>query len=365
MTEFFRSFFSTNIWINTTSIIGVFFAIYLCILTNKQFLRGNKNVIIPAIFVAFVTLYIGLRPLWCYSDTGLYTLEFNLVQSGAWAHLPNEDGSEWFFKIVENICIEMTDASGWLLVVATFYVVGMAVAAYRWMPRHIMVALLFLFTTAFFWPYATNGIRNGMATSIALIGLSCFNRNIIQMIIGFSILYIAASTHNSLWLIVASSSAALFLRNTKTNLWVWISCLVLGIFLQNFFMEYFSGLIDDKRMAGYSQIEITTDVFSTTGIRWDFILYSAMPILLGWYTIIKRQIKDKTYEFLLHVYIFANSFWLLINSIAYSNRFGYISWFMYPILLAYPLCRFKIFKQQGLATGLILFASILFTHILL
>lgn len=364
MTEFFRSFFSAEIWTNSISIIGIFFAIYLCILTNKQFLKGNTNIAIPAIFVAFVTLYIGTRPLWCYSDTNLYTQMFNLVQSGVWPYLPGEGSSEWFFSAIENICIEMTDASGWLLVVATFYVVGMSFAAYRWMPRHIMVALLFLFTAFSFWGYAINGIRNGMATSIALIGLSCFNRNIIQIIIGFVILYIAASTHNSLWLIVASASVAIFLRNTKTNLWVWIACLVLGSVLQNFFMEYFSGLIDDGRMAGYSQIAVSTDSFSRTGIRWDFILYSAMPILLGWYAIIKRRIKDNTYEFMLHVYIFANSFWLLINSIAFSNRFAYISWFMYPILLAYPLCKFKIFKQQGLATGLILLASILFTYIM-
>ena len=364
MTEFFRSFFSTQIWINTTSIIGVFFAIYLCCLNNKQLLRGNKNIVIPTIFVAFVTLYIGLRPITSYGDTYLYTMIFNLVQSEEWSHLPSDGGGEWFFGVVEYMCVEMTDASGWLLVVATFYVVGMSIAAYRWMPRHIMVALLFLFTAFSFWGYATNGIRNGMATSIALIGLSCFNRSFLQLIIGYVILYIAASTHTSLWLIVVSASAALFLRNTKTNLWIWISCLILGLFLQNFFKTYFSGLIDDGRMAGYSQIDVSTEVFSGTGIRWDFILYSAMPILLGWYTIIKHRLKDNTYEFLLHVYIFANSFWLLINSIAYSNRFGYISWFMYPILLAYPLCRFKIFKQQGLATGLILLASVLFTYIM-
>lgn len=363
MRELFRSIFSTDIWINAISIIGVFFAIYLCILTNKQLLRGNKNIIIPAIFVAFVTLYIGTRPLWRYADTGLYTMIFNLVQTGTWPSIPGEGGSEWFFFVIENACIQITDASGWLLVVATFYVVGMVVAAYRWMPRHIMVALLFLFTAFSFWGYATNGIRNGMATSIALIGLSCFCRNMHQIILGYVILYIAASTHTSLWLIVASASAALFLRNTKMNIWVWIGCLVLGLFLQNFFMSYFSGLIDDGRMAGYSQIGVSTDQFSSTGIRWDFIIYSAMPILLGWYIIIKRQIKDNTYQFLLHVYIFANSFWLLINTIAYSNRFAYISWFMYPILLAYPLSRFRIFKRQGLATGLILIASILFTYI--
>lgn len=368
MTEFFRSIFSTEIWLYATSIIGVFFAIYLCALTSKQFLRGNKNIVVPAIFVVFVTLYIGLRPLWCYSDTGLYTLIFNLVQSGVWPSLPGDGsgGGEWFFGVVENLCIQTTDASGWLLVIATFYVVGMGVATYRWMPRHMMVALLLLFTAMPFFGYATNGIRNGMATSIALVGLSCFGRGLPQMIVGYAILYIAASTHTTIWLIVASASAALFFRNTKLNLWVWITCLVLGIFMQGFFQAFFSGLIDDSRMQGYAQIDVDASIvkFSSACIRWDFILYSAMPILLGWYTVVKRRIRDNTYGFLLHVYIFANSFWLLINSIAYSNRFGYLSWFLYAILLAYPLCRFRIFRQQGLAAGLILLASVLFTYIM-
>ncbi len=360
----YPSIFSTEIWEVTMSIIGIFFAIFLCVLTNKQLLRGNGNIIIPTIFVILVTLYIGTRPIWCYGDAKLYTTIFNLVKNGDWTALPGGSG-EVFFGYVENLCIKYTDASNWLLVVALFYVVCMAVAAYRWMPRHMMVALLFLFTAFSFWGYATNGIRNGMATSIALVGLSCFSRGKAQLAIGYGFLILAACTHTTMLLIVAVATAALFLRNTKTNIYIWLGCIVIGLFAQEFFKSYFSGLVDDERMASYADMEVTTDKFSSTSYRWDFILYSAMPILLGWYAIIKKKITDNTYQFLLHTYIFANSFWLLINTIAYSNRFAYLSWFMYPILIAYPLCKFKIFRRQGLATGLILLASITFTYFIM
>lgn len=364
MTEFFRSFFSTQIWINTTSIIGVFFAIYLSILTNKQLLRGNKNVIIPAIFVILVTLYIGTRPLWCYCDTLLYTMIFDYVQSGIWESLPSENGSEQFFCVIEQLCIQTTDASGWLLVVATFYVVGISVAAYRWLPQHIMIALLFMYTSAFFWPYATNTIRQGMATSIALLGLSYFCRGKVQLSIGYGLLIVALMTHKSTALILVAATSALFLRNTKSYIYIWLGCIVVGLFAQDFFKICFSNMVDDSRMNSYTTMTGLDSKFSQVGFRYDFILYSSIPILMGWYVIIKKNIMDNIYKFLLHTYILANSVWVLINSTAFSDRFAYLSWFMYPILLAYPLCKHKIFQRQGLVAGLILISIIIITYIL-
>lgn len=358
----FSSIFSTTIWTNTICIIGLLHAIYICSLSNNKLLRGTSNNYIPIIFVLLATLYIGTRPIWCYADTGLYTLMFNLVQSGEWTKLPYD--AEPFFGVVEYICIDFTTASGWLLVIATFYVLGMSIAAYRWMPNHFFVAIIFMFTAFSFWGYATNGIRNGMATSIAIIGLTFFCRQKLQIIIGYLILLIAINTHTSTMLVAGAVSLALFFTNTRHNLTFWLCCIILALLFQEQFKSLLSSLIEDKRMESYLNMEMDEQTFSQTGFRWDFIIYSAMPILLGWYTVIRKGITDKTYQFLLHTYIFANAFWILINTAAYSNRFAYLSWFLYPTLLAYPLCKFNIFRQQGLVTGLILVAQIVFTYIM-
>jgi hypothetical protein len=46
---------------------------------------------------------------------------------------------------------------------------------------------------------------------------------------------------------------------------------------------------------------------------------------------------------------------------AFSNRFAYLSWFLYPIVFTYPLFRMNIWKDQDRKTALILFAYSGFT----
>lgn len=360
----FQSVFSTEIWLNTTTIVGLLYAIYLTSLSNKKLLRGSNNNLLPTILVIIATLYIGTRPIWCYADTWLYTTIFNLVQSGAWVETKSIE-DELFWNFIEYFCISVTDASGWLLVISCFYVLGMSIAAYRWFPKHFLLAVIFMFTAFSFWGYATNGLRQGMSTSLALVGLSFFMKNKLNLIIGYSFLILAALTHTSCLLLIAVATTALFFKNTKTNIKIWLCSIVVGLLFQSQFKSLFAGIIDDERMTNYLlNIAVTDNLFTNTGFRWDFIIYSSMPIILGWYAIIKKGQTDKTYTFLLNTYIFANAFWILINTAAYSNRFAYLSWFMYPIILVYPLVKFQLLKRQGIVTGLILLAAISFTFVM-
>ena len=103
-------------------------------------------------------------------------------------------------------------------------------------------------------------------------------------------------------------------------------------------------------------------MFSHTGFRWDFLLYSMMPIVLGYYVVIKRGIQDRTYTILLNTYTLANAFWVMVIRANYSNRFAYLSWFMYPIVLAYPLLRLDVWgDMQGKRLKQIMLAHIGFT----
>ena len=355
------SIFSTTIWLNVTSIFAILYAIYLSSKSDNKLLKGSGINIISLIIITLTTIYIGTRPVWCYADTKLYTTIFTLVQNGNWSELPSV-AIEPFWTFVEYTCIELTDASGWLFVIATFYVIGMCIAAYRWLPKHFLIAIVFLLTAFSFWGYATNGIRNGMATSIAMLGLSFFCRSKKEMIIGYGLLILASLTHKSTLLTIATATVALYLRNTKFNITFWLFCIVLGLLFQEQFKSLFSGLIDDGRMAAYLNAEVSKEFFSNTGFRWDFLLYSALPIFIGWIATYKKSINDKTYSFILHTYIFSNAFWVLINTAAYSNRFAYLSWFLYPIVLVYPFCKFKFLQNQSLILGLLLVGMATFTY---
>ena len=353
--------FSTTIWLNVTSIFAILYAFYLCTKSNNNLIKGNQTTLFPILIVILTTIYIGTRPIWCYCDTYLYTTMFNLVQSGTWESL-KDTGNEPLWSAIEYICIDITTASGWLFVVAVFYVVGMSIAAYRWLPRHYLLAIVFLFTAFSFWGYATNGIRNGMATSIAMLGLSFFCRSRKELITGYLLLILASLTHKSCMLTIVAATIALFLRNTKLNISIWLICILLGILFQEQFKALFTGLIDDNRAAYYLNMEVSTDMFSQAGFRWDFIIYSAIPIIIGWLAITKTKCIDKTYAFILHTYIFSNACWVLINTVAYSNRFAYLSWFLYPIVLIYPFCKFNLMKNQSVILGLLLIIFTAFTY---
>ena len=355
------SIFSTTIWLNVTSIFALFYAIYLCNKSDYKLIKGTSVSFPSIVTVILATIYIGTRPITSYADTNLYTMMFNLVQSGVWSELPGI-ATEPFWNYVEWICIDLTDASGWLFVIATFYVLGMSIAAYRWFPRHTFIAIIFLFTAFSFWGYATNGIRNGMATSIAMLGLSFFSRTKKEMIIGYALLILASMTHKACLLTIVAATGALFLKNTKINISFWLFCILLGLLFQSQFKSLFSGLIDDGRMANYLNQDVSTEMFSQVGFRWDFLLYSALPILIGWIVFSKNKIIDKTYAFILHTYIFSNAFWVLINTAAYSNRFAYLSWFLYPIVLIYPFCKFKFLQNQSVVLGLLLICMTAFTY---
>ena len=46
---------------------------------------------------------------------------------------------------------------------------------------------------------------------------------------------------------------------------------------------------------------------------------------------------------------------------AFSNRFAYLSWFMYPTVVAYPLIYLPLWEDQDRKTGWILLGYCAFT----
>ena len=94
----FEGLFSTTIWLNVTSIFAIIYAIYLCGKSDDKLIKGSGVTPIPLIIILLTIIYIGTRPLWCYSDSGLYSQMFNLVQSGYWPKIPGDDKDPfWFF----------------------------------------------------------------------------------------------------------------------------------------------------------------------------------------------------------------------------------------------------------------------------
>lgn len=358
--------FSTGNWVVLITILGIMYSLCLMTKSTQVLIRGDKSQIYGFCLMIFLIFYVGTRPLWCYTDSALYSRIYQLVQTGAWSSLA-QNPSEWFFTMVETICLQFTDAHGWFFVVALFYIGGMCFAAWKWLPKHFTMAVMFMFTAFSFWSYSNNGIRQGMGASLVLAGLAClstgYHKDRLVFVLGAVLSVLGCSCHNSLWLVAIAAVVALFYHNYKVAFYFWAVCLILSPFSSDVAISIATHLIEDERMSAYGTDDSVMHLFSRVGWRWDFILYSAVPVLLAYYAVVKCKIRERQYIMLLNVYLYTNAAWMLVNAIPYSNRFAYISWSMYPMMLCMPLAKFKLFKRQGIVAGLILFGDVIFNLI--
>jgi hypothetical protein len=80
-----------------------------------------------------------------------------------------------------------------------------------------------------------------------------------------------------------------------------------------------------------------------------------------WYVTKYRRFSDPEYTAVANAYLLSNAFWIMVIRAAFSNRFAYLSWFIYPIVIAYPLLRMNVWKDQDRKTTIILFFYSAFT----
>lgn len=323
--------------------------------------KSNAGITFFSILFIFI---VGLRPISSryFGDTVNYAYTFYGYQYGTDLYDPN--ASEWMFNWLMVTCASVMDVQGFFVIVEVGYVGLMLLACKRLMPNNTSLAMLFCFGAFSFFTYGTNGIRNGLACSLMLLAFSFIQGTKKDKIIVVLLCFMAFNIHRSTALPIFCMVVSLFYRNTKMVFLFWIGSIFISAVAGGFVESFFTGLGFDDRMDNYLNSTEYDDQFSSTGFRWDFLLYSAMPIWLGWYVVIKKKIFNNQYLLLLHTYILANAFWVMLIRASFSNRFAYLSWFMYPLVLAYPLLVLPIWKDQGKKVGMILMTHILFTYLM-
>ena len=85
---------------------------------------------------------------------------------------------------------------------------------------------------------------------------------------------------------------------------------------------------------------------------------------MGWYCIYKKKICDLKYHLILGTYVYANAVWVILIRLPFTNRFAYLSWFLYAFVLSYPLLKFPLWDNQGRKVMIILMAHVSFTFLM-
>lgn len=308
---------------------------YLNFSGRRPLVTYKSNLTLFLLLLAVVILYIGLRPQSAESmgDTRTYVKYFYAVNDKFL-----DDARDYgFYSLMLFTKNAGLGATFFLVLVASLYVGGVARASYlAFYPCGILLFLAYL-TSFSFWTYGINGIRNGVAVVLFIWGVAEYFFGKRPM--GLGLILVSFLFHKSVLLLMLLFFVSLWLKDkVKWFFRFWFLCflvsLVSGHYWENVFVS--TGLIGED----YFTRDASDRTFSVSGYRYDFVLYSVVPILVGYYFVYRKKIVDTFYYTILMIYLGANGFWILINQHWLSNRFAFLSWCLYPILLVYPYGRF-------------------------
>lgn len=331
---------------------------------NQKLLHAEGSPSQGAAFVLtlLMSFFIGLRQLARdFGDTRAYANSFN----GNESYLPLDFRTEWLWQNIQYFCKSVLgmNVHEFFVLVAIVFFFGMFVCSMIVTRKNLWVAMIFFFTAMQTFTYSTNGIRNGMACSMVLVSIALLaeygkRKQILAALIMLAALFI----HRSSMLPSFSAFFALyFVKETKWGFRFWLASIAISLLAGPLVTEFFAALGFDDRMSKYSMTEADEEIFSHTGFRWDFLLYSLFPVVMVWYVTRHRKFNDPGYNVIANTYLFCNAFWIMVIRSSFSNRFAYLSWFMYPLVMFYPLLRMNIWKDQDRKTAVILFLYSLFT----
>lgn len=362
--------FSTYIAYQLVYMFSILLVTYIGVSTiNQESLfskeEENTNIALWA-FVLFIIIGSGLRRTngGGFGDTTSYVAFFN--QAAAMRSF-NDFRGEWFWTFLMYACSKVGGVSLFFFLVALCYVLFHVIACQKLIKGRSDLLIIGCLCAFSFLSYSTNGIRSGLACAIIVLAISFVleRKSNIDIYIAALLSFCAYFIHHSAALPIAAMLVCYYYRNTEMYIYFWFLSIPISLVAGSQIEAFFSGLGFDDRMSSYSQDHSNDYMFSHTGFRWDFLLYSFMPILLGYYITFKQYIKDEKYSFLLNTYIVCNAFWIMVIRTSSSNRFAYLSWFLYPIVLIYPLVSFRVFNQnnEGKVTYIIL-GHTLFTFVM-
>ncbi len=306
---------------------------------NKRALSYSRTYInispICVILIIFFTFFIGLRPESVGADTSQYIQNYE-YEKGVVFQLNYDTENVIFDNLFTYLGSRNYDISELFLIMAFIYFACIYVACRRLFPQHQEIAFFSYLMAFSTFSYGVNGMKAGVGAALFLVALAYRE----QILLSIVFAALSVGFHHSMIAVAVAYVISYFYKNTKMFIYGWLVCTLLAIAHISFFQILFASFASDKAN------EYLTGVGYITGFRPDFILYSAMPILIGYIMLFKKKIRNELYELWLRMYLTTNSAWMLCMYASYTNRIAYLSWFMYPIVLLIPFYSIKTSNNQ-------------------
>ena len=334
------------------------FALFFCFI-QFGLKRPISNLFVEIILALLITILLSAPPV----DLSAWWLDRTIY---AWWFLSATeyvlDAKDFMFGVINSTIRFFSDN----YTLYFFIIASMYTYFYLWSCKNFtknkgtLTMFLMIISSLFFVPYGFNTIRAGLAMSMLILALSFYNK---QRIIFIILALCAINIHQSVTLTLVSFLAALLIKKPKMCFTIWLISIILSFSMGSYFESLFVDIFEDNRANTYLLAD-AENTMNKIGFRWDFIIYSLIPILTGYYYMYKKNYTDETYKILYCTYLLANTFWILVIRANFTDRFAYLSWALMPIILIYPLINGQLFKHQNYAISLVILLNVAFTFIL-
>lgn len=276
-----------------------------------------------------ITFFLGTRPIsGAFIDMITYSDAFIMAKDRGKVAFEVDP----VFSLLVKLNADFFSVETFFFACAALYVIPLAIATHRHHGKWGFAALLGFVGAFSFFTYGVNGIRHGIAGSLAVLAISFYDRKFIYALVGL----MAIGTHKSMLLPLALFVLTYFVRRPFLYVALWIICLSINLAVGETATAALGRILPvnetDLRAENYFGVQGN----DKGGFRLDFILYSIVPVLISHLFADPKGREDVFYRRILSTYLATNAFWLLAMYAAYSNRFAYISWFILPWVIMAP-----------------------------
>jgi hypothetical protein len=305
-------------------------------LLKRNFNTSQKTTALSlAIFLIF---FIGFRPInGAFDDMGVYD-EYYQVLLGTRFYFDWDADNIIFDNLFNFLASNYVPIELFFFIICAIDFGFLYLACVKMFPNDTLLAFVVYLAGFITFANATNGIKGGAASSAFLVALAYRNNKPLSIFL----FLISFGLHHSMKLPICAYIVTLYAMKRKTDkkyyLYFWFFCFAMAALHITYFQSILAGQTDAQ---GAKYLTAKGEDLVVSGFRPDFVLYSVIPIFLGYYIEKTYKLNSKFFNYLWCTYTLSNAMWLLCTYAAYTNRIAALSWFMYPLLLIYPFVLYK------------------------
>ena len=345
-----------DLYLLIVTLLTVFTSITYFTYPNRRLLSESRPVHLSGYIISiFFVFFIGFRPIdIVFADMVNYHDWYFVFWWGKPFKFNLQAENIFFDNFFSWLGANYIDIRVFFVLMAAIYFLCAYKAIIKMFPRDSVYGLLAFLAAFSTFSYGTNGIKAGAAASIFLFAIAYSDRRWLS----YLFIFISWGFHHSMIMPIIGYFACSFVKNPTYYTIFWFFALAFAVSGFTQFQTFFA-LYTDAHTAEY--LSVGQDWGGKTGFRYDFVFYSVIPLLVGWYAIFHRKFDDKGYKFIFNLYMFTNAVWMLCMYANFTNRIAYLSWFLYPIVLVYPFFKKEFLKHQYQNLNYVVWFQLIFT----